>query len=135
MKALRLKTISLPWQNKVCGVTEVPQLPGIEKHVLRLRWLRWALLTIFILNVLDGWFTILWIQQGLATEANPVMAYLLHIHPGVFMLGKLGMVFGGSLILLRFYNKPTAVLGVMILLSVYTLLLMYHGKGFALLLA
>ena len=129
MKEMRLKTINLPWKNMVDASQEVPSLPEVDNHIKRLRWLRWALLILFVLNVLDGWLTIVWIKEGLAYEANPVMAYLLHIHPAVFMLVKLSLVFLGSLVLLRFYNKPMAIVGVILLLSVYSTLLVYHGKG------
>ena len=86
MKRFHMRTIDLPWEMLVQNNKNVQHFPDAHRHFQRLRWLRPALLALFVLNVVDGLLTILWLQQGLATEANPMMAYLITIHPAFYDL-------------------------------------------------
>jgi hypothetical protein len=44
------------------------------------------ILTVFVLNVGDAFFTMLWLDRG-GREANPLMDFFLDIGPGAFALG------------------------------------------------
>ena len=44
---------------------------------------------VFILNLLDAYLTLTWVEAGIATEANPIMANLLNLGEEWFILGKL----------------------------------------------
>ncbi len=44
---------------------------------------------VFLLSLIDGLLTIYVVEQSWASEVNPLLAYLLDIHPGFFMLVKL----------------------------------------------
>ncbi len=52
-------------------------------------------------NLLDAYFTMKWISAGIATEANPMMAYALEKGPEWFVLSKVVLVSGGCFILWR----------------------------------
>lgn len=47
------------------------------------------LFILFLLNVADGVFTILWVETGIAFESNPTMAFLLQQGPLIFMFAKI----------------------------------------------
>ena len=134
MKLLQMRTLDLPWNLLLKGSYNVPYLPEVERHFRRLQWLRPALFALFVLNTMDGLLTILWLQKGLATEANPMMAQLIDTHPALFMLGKLLLVFLGSMLLLRYYYRGSAVVGVVFLNVFYSGLMLYHFQGVVLLL-
>ena len=80
----------------------------------------------FVLNALDGIFTILVVLTGHAVEANPLMAYLIDCHPVLFMFCKQLLVYLGSLILLRFRENMLAVFGIFGIFLVYYANLLHH---------
>ena len=85
---------------------------------------------IFVLvlfNVMDGMLTIAWIGAGVATEANPLMALLLGIHPVLFMITKILLVGLGAMLLWRFRDRALAVGSLYLCLATYSLLILYHG--------
>lgn len=51
-----------------------------------------GLLALFLLNLLDAVATLLWVEAGLATEANPVMAAALDSGPATFLGAKIAVV-------------------------------------------
>jgi uncharacterized protein DUF5658 len=63
-----------------------------EPHLLFLA------LTILLLNVVDAFFTLTLIMEG-ATEANPVMAYVLERFPKLFAVTKMALTGGGVVVL------------------------------------
>ena len=46
---------------------------------------------LFVLNLVDGLLTIAWVRSGVATEGNGLMAHLLDMGNGPFLLAKIGM--------------------------------------------
>ena len=96
---------------------------GEDRHY---RWLRGIISASIILNLLDAVLTLIWLQLGAATEANPFMEQLLSWGPVPFVLGKLGLVSLGSLLLWRLRDRALAVVGIFILFAVYYAILLYH---------
>ncbi len=47
---------------------------------------------LLMLNLFDALATLFWVEAGLATEANPVMAQALNLGPGLFILSKITLV-------------------------------------------
>ena len=86
----------------------------------------WVLLNLFLaLNLLDGHFTLLFLQRG-GQEANPVAVWLLDQGMGVF-LGVKGLGVGlGAALFCVLKNFPNARKGVVIVLGFYAALLVYH---------
>ena len=83
------------------------------------------LLGIFILNIFDAFFTMLWLQRG-GGEANPFMAYLLEMGEEVFLVQKCIVVGIWLIVLLVHKNFRLARIGLYSLAGVYTLLVIGH---------
>ncbi len=90
------------------------------------RWLLGIVKVVLALNLLDAIFTLVWINAGLAREANPLLADIVRDHPVAFAAVKLGLVSGGSFLLWRYRSRPLAVVGIFVVFLVYYLLLLYH---------
>jgi len=99
---------------------------GLPSHY---RWLKGIVAFVFIMNVLDGIFTIIWVVTGKAVEANPLMANLINMHPVLFMGCKLLLVFLGSALLWRRRNNRAAVISIFIVFLTYYILLLYHLRS------
>jgi hypothetical protein len=84
------------------------------------------ILPILALNLADAVFTLGWIDVGLATEGNPVMAAMLSLHPLTFVATKLGLVGLGLALLHRQRRNPTAQLAATFAFFVYVGILCYH---------
>ncbi len=61
-----------------------------------------------VLNLFDALATLGWIELGLATEANPVMAGALEGGPAAFILSKVALVTLAVGLLYRFRKEPFA---------------------------
>ncbi len=61
-----------------------------------------------ILNLFDAIATLAWIEAGLATEANPVMAGALQGGPAAFILSKVALVTLAAGLLWRFRKQEFA---------------------------
>ena len=92
-------------------------------------WLKSLVAAVVVLNMLDGIFTIGWIEFDRAVELNPLMDYLLGTHPVLFIFTKMLLVCLGVLLLWRFRAKTSAVLSIYLCFAVYTCLLLYHLGG------
>ena len=90
------------------------------------RWLLGIVKLILGLNLLDAIFTLIWINAGLAREANPLLAEIVRDQPVAFAVVKLGLVAGGSYLLWHYRFRPLAVIGIFAAFLVYYLLLLYH---------
>jgi hypothetical protein len=55
--------------------------------------------TLLFLNLVDGLFTLAFLQLGIAEEANPIMRLAYEASPLGFMAVKLGLVNAGVLVL------------------------------------
>ena len=78
-----------------------------------------AVVVLLLLNLIDAVVTIFWVRNGLAPEANGLMASLLDIGDFPFLLVKLGMGAATALVLLRGADKKLARYGVVIALTAY----------------
>jgi len=96
---------------------------GTEEHF---RWLGQLVHGILILNVIDAGLTLLWVYNGLATEANPLMEDLVHNHPVRFVLVKFALVLLGSTLLWRFRKRAFSVVGIFAAFLIYYYVLIYH---------
>lgn len=81
---------------------------------------------LFLLNLLDALLTIIWVREGVATESNQLMASLLEIGNGPFLLAKLAMGTIVALVLFKWGNRPTGRYCVAIALAVYIGLMGVH---------
>lgn len=98
-----------------------------NKLGIKLLWI--AAAAILVMNLYDAMMTLLVVESGVASEANPVMAAPLALGPVVFMLAKLGMVSAGVLLLWRLRSSTFAAFGIYSLSGIYTALCIYHCKS------
>ncbi len=83
------------------------------------------LIAIFLLNLLDAGFTLVYLSRG-GTEANPAMAHLLEIGPYAFLAQKCAIVALWLLFLTVHKNFRVARYGLWSLLALYAGVLAYH---------
>lgn len=84
-----------------------------------------AILGITMLNVLDAFFTLVYLQRG-GSEANPVADWFLRQGPEFFIFFKT-FVMGGALAILCIHkNFERARLGILIGAFLYLMLTVYH---------
>jgi len=81
---------------------------------------------LFALNLLDGLLTILWVRTGVATEGNQLMARLLDMGDGPFLIVKIGIGLLATVVLLRWRHRRLARYGVTFALAVYIGLMGIH---------
>ena len=93
---------------------------------LHFRWLRGLVKSVLVLNLIDAILTLLWVNAGLANEANPLLAGLVRHHPVLFTASKIGLVGLGSLLLWRARNRPLAIVGIFLAFLVYYGILLIH---------
>ncbi len=84
-----------------------------------------ALVLIWLLNYIDGIFTIVWVQMGVAVEANPLMEGLIDT-PTTMLLVKTTLVTLGCFILWRFRAFGLSQLMITLALICYLLILALH---------
>jgi len=92
----------------------------------QLRLLEGIIAALFVLNLADAMFTLLWVRLGLATEANHLLRDLVEQHAILFMVVKISLVSLGSLILWRRRHRPAAVIAIFAAFVVYYAVLLYH---------
>jgi hypothetical protein len=83
------------------------------------------LLGVFILNILDAFFTLRWLQMG-GGEGNPLMDMLIQSSDLLFLLQKCVVVGFWLVILVIHKNFRIARVGLWASLVLYTLILLYH---------
>ncbi|MBW2272457.1 MAG: hypothetical protein JRG96_04240 [Deltaproteobacteria bacterium] len=83
------------------------------------------LLGIFILNILDAFFTLRWLQMG-GAEGNPLMDQLIKTSDLLFLFQKCLVVGLWLLILMAHKNFRIARIGLWGSFVLYVCLLMYH---------
>ena len=69
------------------------------------QWHITCLKSLLVLNLFDAICTYIWVTLGYAEEANPLMDYIISIHPPSFILYKVIMVSLGVLLLWRLREK------------------------------
>jgi len=81
---------------------------------------------LFALNLLDALLTIIWVRAGVATEGNQLMARLLDVGNGPFLIVKLAIGAVAAIVLFRWGNRPLARYGLVMALAVYIGLMGIH---------
>ena len=81
---------------------------------------------LLVLNLLDGIFTLVWVEYFEAQELNLMMRDLAHGSPVLFMLAKLSLVSLGTLFLWRHRNYQMAVISLFVAFFAYFLVFLYH---------
>jgi hypothetical protein len=77
-------------------------------------------------NLLDGLFTLTFLQLDLATEANPLMRLAYQGSPVAFMLAKLAMVNAGLIVLCIHHRVKTARVAIHASAVMYAAIVAYH---------
>ncbi len=67
-----------------------------------------GLRALLLLNLLDAFATLTWVLNGLAHEANPVMAQAIDLGPAAFVLSKVALVTLAAGLLWRNRSSLTA---------------------------
>lgn len=96
---------------------------GTAQHF---RWLHNIVKVVLLLNLLDAIFTLVWVEAGLAVEANIFLRTPVEEHPLAFVLIKITLVSLGSLILWKRRHHALAVVGLFGVFLVYYAILLYH---------
>lgn len=84
------------------------------------------IILLFALNVIDALLTIVWVRTGVATESNQLMASLLDIGDGPFLIVKIAMGAFAAFVLFRGCNRPLARYGLAVVLALYLGLMGIH---------
>jgi hypothetical protein len=82
--------------------------------------------TLFLLNWLDAQLTLVWVRSNIATEGNGLMARLLQVGDGPFMLTKLAIGAFAAFMLYRCYHLSIARRGMQLVLTIYVALMFAH---------
>lgn len=77
-------------------------------------------------NLLDGLFTLVLLQLNLASEANPLLAWVYGISPVSFMVMKLAMVQSGLLLLWMHRHVKAAQVALQVSAGTYAAIVVYH---------
>ena len=104
---------------------------GTREHY---RWLRGIVISLVLLNAVDGVLTIIWIETGQFTEANPLMDMLLSTHPVLFISVKMLLVCLGILLLWRRRDNAFAVVSIFVCFSAYCYVLTFHFNALSIVL-
>ena len=84
-------------------------------------------LLLFLLNWLDAQLTIIWVRNGLATEGNGLMAYLLDAGNAPFLVTKLAVGACVAFVLYRWSHITLARRGLSFALGLYFALMFVHA--------
>ncbi len=87
---------------------------------------------IFLLSLLDAFFTLLWIHLGIGEEANPILNYFLSWGVEWFLGVKISLTCIGCGILHVTQAKKFSQKSIIGLLILYIFLTLYHLLGFGL---
>lgn len=85
-----------------------------------------AAVTLLFLNLLDGLFTLTFLQLGVAQEANPLMRLAYEASPLSFMVLKLGVVNLGVWVLCMHQDSRLAQVAMKIAVGVYAVIVTWH---------
>jgi hypothetical protein len=89
-------------------------------------WLFFSIVLLFSLSLVDAFATLLWLDQGVATESNPIMAAVIPFGQEVFVFYKFFLTVAGVSFLLYcypFYRINLILAGLNV---VYLVLAAYH---------
>ncbi len=81
---------------------------------------------LLVFNLIDGLFTLAYLELGYAVEANPIMAYYYALSPLWFMLAKNFLMASGCFILHQFIGRPISKVMISCGWFSYLGILIYH---------
>lgn len=81
---------------------------------------------LFVLNWLDAQLTIIWIRSNVATEGNGLMASLLDMGNGPFLVTKLAIGAFTAYVLYRCAHLKVARHGMSLVLGIYIAVMIVH---------
>ena len=90
------------------------------------QWLGAIAKSLLVLNLLDGVFTLIWVEHFGAGELNIMMSDLIHDSALLFMFVKLTLVSLGTLFLWRNRRNSLAVISIFVAFFCYYLVLLVH---------
>ena len=86
-----------------------------------------AVISINVMSLLDATSTLFLVGNNYSNELNPVMNALIDYHPGLFVLVKIGITLGGTLVCLYYYERKKRARAILKLTHrAYTFLMIYH---------
>ena len=88
--------------------------------------LRLVVLALLLLNLLDAVFTLVWVETGIAREANLLLEGILSQSAIGFMFVKMALVSLGVLLLWRYRDRRLSIAGLAVACLAYNALLVYH---------
>ena len=92
------------------------------------RWLRTIVVAVIVLNLFDAVLTLLWVQLGVATEANVLLEGVLSRSAVLFMVVKMALVSLGVGLLWRQRARPLAIFGIALVFCAYATLAVHHVR-------
>jgi hypothetical protein len=92
----------------------------------QLRWLDGIVKAVIVLNLLDIVFTLYWVGEGWAEEANLLLQNMVSNQPVLFVLTKIALVSFGSFLLWKHRSHPFAVVGIFLIFLTYYFTLLHH---------
>ena len=89
----------------------------------------YLLLVVFVANIADAFLTLSWIDMGIATEANPIMALLIDMGAEWFLIGKIGSVSAACVILYHLRSNRSAKFVALLSCALYFGIIVFHLLG------
>jgi len=86
--------------------------------------------SIISLTCLDAIFTVIWIEIGIAYEANPIMDFLIEKSYKSFFLVKMLITTLSLYVISKYKNKNITNTIYNCILLLYTIIIAYHSVGF-----
>ena len=99
-------------------------LPKISEKVVAI-----SLRLLFLFNLLDAFLTVIWVNSGIATEANPIMAAAMNYGMSFFVLTKISVVFFAISILWSTRKHALSRASSLLAAIAMTCLVIYHVIG------
>ena len=97
-----------------------------RRSLTSIKSFRNGLILLMVFNVVDAFYTLMWIQTGLAVEANPLMNSALSMGPGIFVIIKMTMVALGLALLWRLRENKFARIAVLLPAVFYSVVVGAH---------
>ena len=99
-------------------------LPKISEKVVAI-----SLRLLFLFNLIDAFLTVIWVNSGIATEANPIMAEAMSYGMSFFVLTKISVVvFAMSILWSTRKNALSRISSLLAAISMACLVI-YHVVG------
>jgi hypothetical protein len=108
---------------------ESPALSPARQWVVgtpaQFQWVCGTIRAILILNLLDAILTLVWVQTGIAHEANPLLVWVVH-HPLLFIGVKIALGSLGAWLLWQHRHRALAVIGTFSVFIAYYGVFIHH---------